>query len=83
MEKDKLRLVTSLADGELKDGSELSYVQNLIETEKDLNYDYQVQLFIKSILSEKLKTLPVPHKIKDKVIRKINPGKKFFTFFSK
>ena len=59
-------------------------IKDLIEKDRGLKLDYSVQVFIKSIISERLKIKPVPERIKNKILRKINPSKKFLaTFFSR
>jgi len=78
------KLITSYVDGELTDSSGTNDIKDLIEKDRGLKLDYSVQVFIKSIISERLKIKPVPERIKNKIIRKINPSKKFLaTFFSR
>jgi hypothetical protein len=77
------KLITSYVDGELTESSG-NDIKDLIEKDRGLKLDYTVQVFIKSIISERLKIKPVPERIKNKIIRKINPSKKFLaTFFSR
>jgi hypothetical protein len=77
------KLITSYVDGELTESSG-NDIKGLIEKDRGLKLDYTFQVFIKSIISERLKIKPVPERIKNKIIRKINPSKKFLaTFFSR
>jgi hypothetical protein len=77
------KLITSYVDGELTESSG-NDIKDLIEKDRGLKLDYTGQVFIKSIISERLKIKPVPERIKNKIIRKINPSKKFLaTFFSR
>lgn len=73
-------LIVRYIDGELKDQIKSDEIKNLIERDKKINFEYKVQLVCKSIASERLKIKPVPAGIKNKVIRKINPSKKFLFF---
>jgi hypothetical protein len=79
------QLITAYADKEISDTSELSEVNSLIENNESLRFDYEVQVLIKSLVSEKLKIKPAPVRIKNKILRKINPSKiiSFFTGFFK
>jgi hypothetical protein len=70
------RLITSYADGELRETSEINSIENLLQSDKNLKFDYSVQLFTKSIVSEKLKLQPAPEQIRNKVFKEFNPLKK-------
>ncbi len=74
-------LITCYVDGELKDEQKINATKNLIETNKEAAFDYNVQVFVKSLVSEKLKIKPVPEKIKNKIIKKIKPSKNFLSSF--
>lgn len=77
-------LITKYVDCEVTDQSELNEIKDLIEKDTNIKFDYNVQLFIKSIITERLKIQPTPEQVRRKVIRKIKPSKNFLTaFFSR
>jgi len=74
-------LITSYVDGELTDPSKVNEIKELIEKDRNLKFDYNVQLFIKSIVTNRFKIQPTPEEVRKKVIRKIKPSKNFLTAF--
>lgn len=81
MSQEKIKeLITDFVDGEITDTSQINEIKNLIEKDEGLRFDYLVQHLMKSIIADKLKIKPVPERIRKKVIKKINPSKRFLFF---
>ena len=68
------RLIASYVDLELNDHTKTAEIKQLIEIDKGIEFDYKVQLLIKSLVTEKLKIKPAPERLRKKIIRKIKPG---------
>lgn len=81
VQKDLNELITTYVDGEITDPSTVNEIKNLIEKDRSIELDYNVQSLMKSIISDKLKILPTPENIRKKVIRKIKPSKNFLISF--
>lgn len=69
------KLLSCLVDNEPLDPDKINELKQLIEKDKNIKYDYEVQAFIKSLVSEKLRMQPAPERIKKKIIRKVKPKK--------
>ncbi len=67
-------LITAYVDGELTDPSKVYEIKDLIEKDRNIKFDYNVQLLVKSIVTDRLKIQPTPEKVSKKVIRKIKPS---------
>jgi Txe/YoeB family toxin of Txe-Axe toxin-antitoxin module len=77
-------LITAYIDGEITDPSKVNNIKGLIEKDRSLKFDYQVQLLMKSIVTDRFKIQPTPEKVRRKVLRKINPSKNLLmAFFSR
>jgi methyl coenzyme M reductase subunit D len=72
------KLLSCIVDNEPAEQDKIDELKQLIEKDEKLKYDYEVQAFIKSLVSEKLKMQPASERIKKKIIRKINPKKNLF-----
>lgn len=68
----KYRL-TALIDGELADESKEAEVKKLIEVNPDLQREYEILHFTKSLVQRNCKFQSTPEKLKQKIIKKIKP----------
>ena len=69
--------ITAFVDNELDQPNDVNDIKKLIENDRNINFDYKLQFFMKSIISESMKIHPAPERIRKKIIRKIKPFKFF------
>ena len=69
--------ITSLVDGELEQADIVKEIKNLIENNSKINFYYNLQKLMKSVISERMEIQSAPERIRKKVIRKIKPFKFF------
>lgn len=65
-------LITALVDNELI-ASQKAEVLSAIETDKNLMFDYRVQLLMKNIVREKVKFKTTPVNLRNQILKKIQP----------
>lgn len=66
-------LTAALVDNEIHDESLKNQLVSKIETDADLRYDYMVQNLVKTLIKEKVSYQSVPEKVRNKVLKKIQP----------
>jgi hypothetical protein len=66
-----LYYLAALADNEINDSAQIEKLKSAIEKNPDMKAEYDVQMLIKSLVSDKLKTTPAPDKMKRKIERKL------------
>jgi hypothetical protein len=64
--------IAALADDELKNTFEETKTKELINKENELLFEYNVQVMIKQLLTEKLINVTTPSKINKKIERKFS-----------
>lgn len=74
--------IAALVDGEIKDPAEEKRLQNEVEENPDLGFEYFVQSSIKKLVSSRLGISPAPSKVRTRLERKISPGY-HYNFISK
>ncbi len=71
-----LYYIAALTDGEIEIPAEKEKLSKEIEKNSQLKFEYNVQSFTKSLVSEKLKISPVPLKVKKQLERKLKSESK-------
>jgi hypothetical protein len=66
-------LTAALVDNEILDESLKYQLVSKIETDTDLRYDYMVQNLVKTLIKEKVSYQSIPEKVRNKVLKKIQP----------
>ena len=72
-ENRELYYIAALVDGEIKDSAEENKLRVKIENNPELQFEYNIQRSIKTLVSERLKLYPAPAKVRKKLERKISP----------
>ncbi len=72
-ENRELYYIAALVDGEIKDSAEENKLRVKIENNPELQFEYNIQRSIKTLVSERLKISPAPAKVRKKLERKISP----------
>ncbi len=72
-ENRELYYIAALVDGEIKDSTEENKLRAQIENNPELQFEYNVQRSIKTLVSKRLKITPAPAKVRKKLERKISP----------
>jgi hypothetical protein len=71
-----LYYIAALIDGEIKDPSDAKKLRDEIENDPELKFEYFIQSSIKNLVSERLKILPAPIKVRKRLERKISPERR-------
>jgi len=66
-------LITAYVDNEITDLNQLRNISYQIQTDKNLKYDYNIQLFCKNIVKERVKHYQAPDYLKNRIINQIKP----------
>lgn len=73
MEKLSKDLTAALVDNEIQDESLRKQLISQLETDSDLRYEYMVQNLIKNLIKEKVRFQETPVKVRQNIIKKIQP----------
>lgn len=65
--------LTALIDGELGDKSKKTEIKKLIEASTDLQGEYEILRFTKSLVQRKCKFHSTPEKLRTRIVKKIKP----------
>ena len=74
-----LYYIAALVDGEIQDEEQKQKLLNDIKNNPELQLEYNVQKFMKSLVSERLKISPAPAKVRKKLERKISPDRNWIS----
>lgn len=66
-------LTAALVDNEIQDESLRKQLVAQLETDADLQYDFMVQNLVKSLIKEKVRFQVTPIKVRENIIKKIQP----------
>lgn len=72
-DKNKIDLTAALVDNEINDQELKKKFLQEIEADADLNYEFRVQALVKNIIREKVQFKETPEKVRNKVLKKIQP----------
>jgi hypothetical protein len=68
------RLITALADNEIKNENEKKEILSLIENDGVLKFEFEIQSLMKNILKEKIGFSHIPLSLKKNIPGKIRPS---------
>lgn len=66
-------LITAYADNEISDKKLLSELNNKIQNDIHLKFDYNIQCFCKKIVKDKITKVPAPVSLRNKIISDLKP----------
>lgn len=70
-EIDLSEAVTALADGEVKDTDEKRKILGMIERNRDILFDYLVQVHVKSAVKNRVRRINAPSHLKENIVYKL------------
>ncbi len=66
-------LITAYIDNEISDQNLLIQIKDQIESDPSLKYEYQVQSLCKKIVTSKVKKIPAPESLRNRILSEIKP----------
>lgn len=69
--KEVLELITALVDNEIETKEKTREIKSLIEKSEELNFEYQIQNFIKTTIHTRIPKIETPQHLRNQVIRKL------------